>query len=276
MRGVATAALVLALAGCDLQDAPSPQPPVATAPAPAAPAAEQTSPGPCGSRTEAPGGVTTTAHTYDGGRRVRTVRSSPAGQTQTLWSYDAQGRRRKEVTIDGASVSATTFHYEGGLLLRTEVDDDGAGHVVERRLRTYDDGKLVERTVERLRGDGFAVEETHALHYDQRGRFVYELESKTPADGPTTVRSITVDVDDDGRVQARRIDEGMTGTFERISLFSYDSGGRLSTLTRMDGEAVAEVSRHGYDAAGRLVRTSIEDGNGAVHTTTTYDFSCWE
>ncbi len=245
MRCGAIGAVVLALTGCELQAAPATQTP---RPAPAVAAEPHTgAPGPCGSRTEAPDGVTTTTHTYEQGRRVRTVQRGPAGERQTLWSYDTQGRRSKEVTIDAGTVSATTFHYEGGLLLRTEVDDDGAGHVVERRLRTYEDGKLVERTVERLRGTAFAVEETHALHYDEQGRFAYELETRTPVDGPSTVRSVTVDVDDEGRVQARRIDEGMTGSFERISLFSYDAGGRLSAMTRMEGEAVAEVSRHGFD-----------------------------
>ncbi len=226
-----------------------------------------------------PAGTTQTVHTYAEGRRVRSQSEGPGGTRQTLWSYDAAGRRTRELTVEGDRLRARVFGYERGVLVLTEIDDDGAGHVVERRRRVYDErGKLRSRTVEQRGPAGFLTTQTHALHYDAQGRFVYELVEETPLDGERApqVQSITIDVDDRGRVIARHVDEGMTGTFEHGERFTYGPSGSLTVSTRVRGEAIVEITRHAYDPRGRLLRTTVEDDQGRVHTRTQYDFSCWE
>lgn len=226
-------------------------------------------------RNEAFNGSTETVYTYDGGRRTRAVERGPGGERQTFWSYDPQGRRSKEVVVDGETVTTRTFHYDRDLLVRVDVHDSAAGRVVAQHWRRYDDAAVLkERTETRWYEGEWVVVDQHALHYDDDGRFVYELRTLAPIDGALAVESVTVDVDSHGRVIARRVDVGMDGSFERVSLFDFDDAGRLATVTQMNGEAIDTVARHRYDD-GHLVRTTVEDARGRPLSTTTYDLSCW-
>lgn len=228
-------------------------------------------------RNTAFAGVTETVYTYEDGRRARAVQRGPGGERQTLWSYDAQGRRAKEVIVEGASVTTRTFHYEADLLVREDVHDAEAGRVIAQHRRDYDEaGLLRTRTHSRWSQGDWVLVDAHALHYDERDRFVYELRTRTPIGEPQVLESITVEVDGDGRVIARRVDVGMDGAFERVSLFDFDKKGRLVTANQMEDGAIDSVARHGYDASGRLIRTSVEDGSGQPRSETTYDFSCWD
>ena len=220
-------------------------------------------------------GVSITDITYDAGHKVRAVERGPSGERQTLWSYDDAGRRTRQVVIDGTSIRTHTFDYDKGVLVREDVHDAQEDRVVVRRTRTYDpSGVLRERDESRWHDGAFVVVDHHALHYDEAQAFVFELRTQTPPDGPKLVHSITVDVDGQGRVIARRVDEGMTGSFERVSLYSYAERGGLATLTEMKGETLDTVARHTYDEQARLVRTEVEDGTGKRVGVTTYAFSC--
>lgn len=234
-------------------------------------------PGPCSMHNEAFAGVTDVVYSYEDGKRVRAVEMGPDGQRQVLWSYDPQGRRSQEVRIDGTEIETRTFHYDRELLVREDVRRGDDPQVQVQQRRTYDAaGVLRDRSEARWVDGAFVVVDHHALHYDDTGRFVYELRTLTPLDGPQAVHSITVDVDEQGRVIARRVDEGMDGTFERVSLYDFDDAGRLHTVTTMDASAIVDVARHGYDADGNLVRTDLEDGEGKPLGFSTYDFSCWD
>ncbi len=270
MRGCVS--LLLVIVGC----ASAPQAPDAPAQPPREPPATAGArvPGACSIRTEGFSGVTTTAFTYADGQRTRAVQQGPSGSVQTLWTYDPRGRRAKQVVIDGQSIRTHTFAYEHGVLVREDVHE-GASVLVERHVREYEGGKLVARSLAR-RVDAALVEvDRHALHYDAAGRFVYELRTLTLPERPAQVHSVTVEVDEDGRVVARRIDEGMDGTADRVSLFAFDADGHLTTVTAMRDDRVETVSRHRYGPQGRLVQTEIEDGAGKTVGTTTYDYSCW-
>jgi hypothetical protein len=228
-------------------------------------------------RNEAFNGVTETAYTYEAGRRTRAVETGPGGERQTLWSYDEAGRRSKEVVIDGAAITTRTFHYDRELLVREDVHDSAVDRVVIQHRRHYDNGGVLrERSEAHWSANDWVVVDHHALHYDDEGRFVYELRTRTPLEGARLLESITVDVDRQGRVIARRVDEGMDGSFERVSLFDFDDDGRLATATLMEADAIDSVARHTYDDAGQLIRTAVEDADGGPLSTTTYDFSCWE
>ncbi len=262
-----------ALLGCSSTQAPTPAM-HASATVPAQTSAPR-APGPCQVRNEGFAGVTVTEFTYDAGRKVRAVERGPSGERQTLWTYDEQGHRTQQVVIDGPSIRTHTFGYDSGVLAWEEVHDAQEDRVVLRRTRSYDAaGLLRERDESRWHEGAFVVVDHHALHYDESRAFVYELRTQTPPDGPPLVHSITVDVDAQGRVTARRVDEGMTGSFERVSLYSYNQHGGLGTLTEMKGDALHTVARHTYDAQARLVRTEVEDGAGKRVGVTTYAFSC--
>lgn len=219
--------------------------------------------------------MTITDLTYEDGHKVRSVERGPSGERQTLWSYDDDGRRMRQVVIDGASIRTHTFGYENGVLVQEDVHDGQQDHIVVRRTRTYDaSGVLRERDESRWQAGAFVVVDHHALHYDETEAFVYELRTQTPTDGPKLLHSITVDVDGQGRIIARRVDEGMTGSFERVSLYDYAEGGGLATLTEMKGDALHTVARHSYDDQARLIRTEVEDGEGKPLGVTSYAFSC--
>jgi len=233
-------------------------------------------PGPCSMRNEAFAGVTEVVYSYEGGKRVRAVETGPDGQRQILWSYDDAGHRTQEVRIEGADIETHTFHYDRELLVREDVVRGDDPQVQIQHRRTYDDaGVLRERSESRWVEGAFVVVDHHALHYDDAGRFVYELRTLSPVGEPQTVQSVTVEADDAGRVIARRVDEGMNGTFEQVSLFDFDDEGRLSTVTTMREGAIVDVARHGYDTDGNLVRTEVEDGEGKPLGVSTYDFACW-
>ncbi|MBV1858858.1 MAG: hypothetical protein KUG77_10630 [Nannocystaceae bacterium] len=268
-----TLVLSSALLACSSVQTPTPSPAEpATAPTPTAPARPR---GPCQVRNEGVTGVTVTDITYDAAHKVRAVERGPSGERQTLWSYDESGRRTRQVVIDGASIQTHTFGYVNGVLTWEEVHDAQKNRIVVRRTRTYDlTGVLRERDESRWHAGSLVVVDHHALHYDESAALVYELRTQTPPEGTRVVHSITVDVDGRGRVTARRIDEGMTGSFERVSLYSYDEQGGLATLTEMKGNALHTVARHTYDDQARLVRTVVEDGAGKPLGVTTYAFSC--
>lgn len=267
--------LASVLLGCSAVQAPSASPvPSATTPA-AANSGRARAPGPCQIRNEGFGGISITDLSYEDGRKVRAVERGPSGERQTLWSYDDAGRRTRQVVIDGPSIRTHTFGYDKGVLVLEDVHDAQEDRVLVRRTRTYDAGGLLrERDESRWHEGGFVVVEHHALHYDEAQAFVYELRTQTPPEGPKIVHSITVEVDEQGRVVARRVDEGMTGSFERVSVYGYDAGGGLATLTEMKGEKLHSVARHTYDEQDRLVRTEVEDGAGKPLGVTTYAFSC--
>ncbi len=270
-------ALLLGSALLACSSGPGPQP--AAAPPTVTPSeatrARAQAPGPCQVRNEGFAGVSVTDITYDAGHKVRAVQRGPSGERQTLWSYDDDGRRTRQVVIEGASIRTHTFGYDQGVLAWEEVHDAQQDRIVVRRTRTYDAaGKLRERDESQWVAGAFVVTDHHALHYDESRAFVYELRTKTPPGEPPVVHSITVDVDRQGRIIARRVDEGMTGSFERVSLYSYDEQGGLATLTEMKGDALHTVARHTYDEQARLVRTEVEDGQGKPLGVTTYAFSC--
>jgi len=264
-----------ALLACSTVQAPTPVPGEATATPSTSTTARARAPGPCQVRNESISGVTVTDITYEAGHKVRSVQRGPSGERQTLWSYDDAGRRTRQVVIEGASIRTHTFGYDKGVLASEDVHDAQQDRIVLRRTRTYDAaGKLRERDESRWHEGAFVMVDHHALHYDKSHAFVYELRTQTPPGEPSVVHSITVDVDAGGRVIARRVDEGMTGRFERVSLYSYDEQGGLATLTEMKGGALDTVARHTYDEQARLVRTEVEDGAGKPLGVTTYAFSC--
>jgi len=271
-------ALALGLIGCATTTGGDARAPVlASAETEVNAAAPPGSPGPCRMQNEAFAGITVVEYSYEDGRRTRALQRGPDGERQTLWSYDARGRRAQTVTIDGAEVRTRSFHYDGPLLVREDVHDADAGRIVEQHHRSYDDaGTLRERRETRWADGEWVQVDHHALHYDDAGRFVYELRTLTPLGAPKQVHSITVEVDARGRVVARRIDEGMDGSFERVALFEFDDAGRLITSTQMHDAAIETVARHTYDNRGRLVRTVVEDAKGTPRGTSTYDFSCWD
>lgn len=260
--------LLLFVASCAASvPKPEPQRP-SRAPAPA-------STGPCRVVHHDLAGTTTTDYTYERGRRSRALAQGPSGERQTLWSYDAQGRQTQQTVIAGSDIRTHRFFYERNLLVREEVHDAAADRVVLRRSRSYDDaGHLRARSEERWHAGAFVRTDHHALHYDAQGRFVYELRTLSPPSGPPALHSITVETDSAGRVVARRIDESMDGTFDRVSLFAFDDGGRVTTVTQMRGDTVATVTRHEHDAQGRLVGTTVEDAAGQLVGETAYAFDC--
>lgn len=263
------------LLGCSSVQAPSPSPVAPSTTAASTASGRARAPGPCQIRNEGFGGVSITDITYDAGHKVRAVERGPSGERQTLWSYDDAGRRTRQVVIDGPSIRTHTFDYDKGVLVLEDVHDAQEDRIVVRRTRTYDPGGLLrERDESRWHDGAFVVVDHHALHYDEAQAFVYELRTQTPPDGPKLVHSITVEVDDQGRVVARRVDEGMTGSFESVSVYGYDAGGGLATLTEMKGARLHSVARHTYDEQDRLVRTEVEDGDGKPLGVTTYAFSC--
>ncbi len=227
-------------------------------------------------RNEAFRGVTETVYTYDGGGRTRAVERGPSGERQTLWSYDEQGRRAKEIMVDGADITTRTFHDDRNLLVREDVQAAGSERVTTQHRRHYGNaGVLRERSEVRWSQGGWVVVVQHALHYDDDGGFVYELHTRSPLEGPRVVEGITIDVDAHCRVIARRVDAGVDGTFDQVALFDFDNAGRLATATQMKGTAIDTVARHGYDDDGHLVRTTVEDAGGQPLSPTDYDFSCW-
>lgn len=263
------------LLGSALLACSSPAPSAPAAPADSVTAAPARSLGPCQIRSEGEAGVTVTDLVYESGHKVRAVERGPSGERQTLWSYDDAGRRVRQVVIDGASIRTHTFEYENGVLVQEDVHDAELDRIVLRRTRIYDDaGVLRERDESRWQAGALVIVDHHALHYDADRVFVYELRTQTPLSGPKVLHSITVEVDAKGRILARRVDEGMTGSFEQVSLYAYDEGGGLATVTEMKGGALDTVARHTYDDQARLIRTEVEDGAGKSLSVTTYAFSC--
>jgi YD repeat-containing protein len=220
-------------------------------------------PGPCA--TEELGSHGRVIVTYEYGPQARLVREVGRGDArriQRLWIYDDEGRRARELVIEGDRLHAIWYVYDDrGSLVAIEEDATGKRDVVLRRERDYDaQGRLVRLAT--LRPDGDTIEE-HAFHYDPRGRLVLEIVAR----GQETDR-IEIDLDPGGRIVARR------GRRE-AQRFDYSMTGRLEAMTIERDGRPHRSRRYGYDSAGNLLTTQTLDGDGHVLQSTRHSYACW-
>ncbi|QKV67681.1 RHS repeat-associated core domain-containing protein [Streptomyces harbinensis] len=163
------------------------------------------------------------------------------GVTQS-WTYDEEGNPNSYTDGLGAE---TTYTYAEGLLVRA------AGAAGESRFSYNSAGQIASETTPAGR--------TTSYEYDGFGNRTAEV---GPAGGRTTFT-----YDEAGRVLSRITplgNEAGADPADHTTHFSYDSSGRLETVTDAEGNSTS----HTYDANGNLL--TITDAAGNV-TSYTYD-----
>ncbi len=212
------------------------------------------------------GGTATTVFDYDAANRLTAMIFDPTAlERATSFVYDANDNVLKR-TLTGAGTSrteVTEFAYNKVNQLTTTSVDNGAQDLVS--TSTYDDRGLVTAATDpRGHASGAsAADFTSAMRYDVLGRLVEVMGPQVQVDKAGTsgtARPSTRHGYDTFGAQTHQTDaEGRTVT----SVF--DKAGRLTTksapaYTPPSGTAVTPTTRHVYDPAGQLVRTTNPRG----------------
>ncbi len=216
----------------------------------------------------------TWSYTYDNARR-KVKDTDPTGY-ETTYTYDGDGNL---LTVTDSNGHATTYTYDS--MGRLASVTNGAG---ETTSYTYDwagrqltvtgpvAGSVVTTVYDKL---GRVVTVTDArgkvmtYAYDMLGRQTLVTAATGSADQVQT--SFGYDADDNLLVTVEDV-----GGLARTTANEYDAADRLvkTTVDPDDGQGDPELSlvtSFGYDAAGRLVSSTVDPAGLAIATTYTYD-----
>ncbi|HEF5873488.1 TPA: LysM peptidoglycan-binding domain-containing protein, partial [Burkholderia cenocepacia] len=193
-----------------------------------------------------PDGVETTT-TYD--EFGQTIAVTDGRGAATKWTYDRDGRQIDAATPAG--VTRQRYDRVGQLIETT----DGRG--VRTTYRYDAAGRVLTRTLD---PDGLNLVTRYA--YDAKGSVVRTTEPSGTV--------VVTEYDLNGRRAAVVTDAG-EGRLNLRTTFAYDGAGKVLTVTDGAGTAGARMTRHEYDAAGRLVRTIVDPNGLALATAYRYD-----
>jgi YD repeat-containing protein len=212
----------------------------------------------------------TTAYSYDAADRAMTVTTPEGVATTTLrnafgqvvsvtdgrgnttsYQYDHDGNL---VQVDAPGVGATTKLYDQTDLLVESVDANGTktGYAYDAANR------LLTRTVDP--GDGLLNLVT-SYAYDAKGNAV----TTTDANGVVTQTSFDLE----GQVTSVTVDPG-AGHLNLTTTYVYDARGKELAVTQGAGGADEVVTLYSYDTLGRLIEARV-DPTG-VDATTAYSY----
>jgi RHS repeat-associated protein len=167
----------------------------------------------------------------------RVIRVQLTGLQPTTYAYDpARGLLRTVTEGAGAGARVTTYGYDTRGRLSTI--RDALGRVVSF---IYDDaGRVIRQTLPDGRANRYA--------YDRNGN----LTTVTPPGSPARVHALTYTPID--LLSAYRPPQiGPTAT---PTLYTYDADGQVTNIARPDGNSV----RLSYDSAGRVRTMTLRDG----------------
>jgi len=180
---------------------------------------------------------------YDGAGRISAI-SNPLGSTISL-ALDAAGRMTSRT--DGLGRTTSYTWDTAGRMESVSFPDGGTmtyGYDAMGRLTRIDGGDV-----------------SHAMEYDQAGRLTSGDLVALGRDGNGRIISsngIQAERDAAGRILRFSYPQGDVS-------YSYDGGGRLSTVTDWDGR----VTTFAYDDAGRVVSVGRPNGTNVNYTYTT-------
>lgn len=191
----------------------------------------------------------------------------------SLFAYDSWGRMvemARDDDWDGGYDDGWRYKYdEAGRLVEEAHDDEWDG--VADRTKTYaynERGWMVSAFIDDD-GDGVIDDATY-IYYDSQGNPTL-MEGDGNGDG---VIDVVVKLEYVDRLAVRReVDWGPDGVVDDITVWTYDSGGRV-VLIEYDVDAdgvINESYRHSYNERGWLVRVELYYGNGTdPHVTDLY------
>lgn len=180
--------------------------------------------------TDAAGG--TTHYGYDAQNRMTSI-TDPRGIVHVQNTYDQNGRVIRQVTPDGGTMTYdyTLLNPNASVCLGTNCNSVNTSPVL---LTTITDA-LGNQTVYHFNPQGFLIDTTNALGQ----KTIYTLDP-----GTNQVLSIT-------------------DPLNRVTTFTYDTPGNITTMTRMAGTDQAAVTRIAYDPTFNGI-TSITDPLGNI------------
>ena len=219
---------------------------------------------------------------------------------RTIYTFDAQGRVFEEVSgTAGAPASYTrtwTYDDRGRVLTVAATGEEGREHGGSRSTYDAQGGRTeIETFPAHVTFDGYGVDGSEhsfgapdaaskTTRYDEAGRSV-EAVFHDRSGGP--IRRVTFECDADGRVL--REETEMIGTvpfpgmsdvpgaelakvqdFLRQALgmrmtYEYDAAGRLLRSTRQQGDMAEDRATYRYDDLGNLVEQDEESVNRDMH-----------
>ena len=185
--------------------------------------------------------------TYDDeGRRVLTSYDKDNNgtvDTTEAVSYTATELRDIVDSNDDGTPDATyvATYDAAGELIREEFDDDADGVAEQTQNYTYSDSGLLLETTREIGGHT----ETWTLEYDDEGRILREIYA-----GDEPLAGI-----------------GSEDTYE----YDGDLLVAISTDFGQDGD-IDSMERRTYDSEGRLVRSEVRYGDGALHWVHEYEY----
>ncbi len=213
------------------------------------------------------------------------------------WTYDADGHVVTYRYDDGRLPMGFTYSRDAaGNLLSYTRDNYDDGSVDERGFYTYDAyDRLVVSTVEDAAGvvvitvsylydaAGNRVSTTYLsagsnylneVTYDGRGNPLvntYDYGMDGSVDSRTEYRYT---YDAAGQIVLQEVDNDRDGMFEVQVVMAYDAAGRrvsMESVTTYGGSTIVAYFAWVYDASGRLVTQSYDDGRSADYATFRHD-----
>ncbi|MGV9309878.1 RHS repeat-associated core domain-containing protein [Nonomuraea sp. NPDC003727] len=231
-----------------------------------------------------------TVYTYDALGRVETITGPEGGVVRQSWNTlgqlvrvtDARGTvvehgysNRGELTTrtlkgwTGSPVSPTpakdvvleSFSYDPGGRLEAQVDAMGR----KTSYTYFGDNRLATKTAKDVKLNGSTTPRDVVLEnhtYDAAGN-----RTKLVTGGGTATTEFVFDAA--ARLTSQTFDPGV---LSRKTAFTYDANGNvLKTTLTGAGTARAEVTEYAYNKVNQVTKTTVENGDEDIVSTSTYD-----
>jgi RHS repeat-associated protein len=233
-------------------------------------------------RTITSNGELSIAYEYDAlDRRTKRTVSYPGGVLETTsYSYDKASRLLSISQSGTNGIQTTSYVWDGASRLTQKTLPNGI-----RQVLTYDDASRLTQ-IQYLRTDGGIIE-TVSYTYDANGQRTAKSQglasvAETPIsaayDTANRMTSVTLfpntpgaktynlSYDDHGNL----VQKQNAADLAEITTYIWDARNRLSGVTMTQGGASSSASFK-YDALGRRIERSVNQGSGAQTTQYVYD-----
>ncbi|MFJ7279396.1 LamG-like jellyroll fold domain-containing protein, partial [Kitasatospora sp. NPDC098663] len=208
---------------------------------------------------------TTTAYDLDSNQVSQTLADTTGGDPSrtTTWTYEPDTSRVKQVKDPGGHVTSYTYDRYGNVATRT----DAAGTAYSYSHSPM--GQLQQTAVSNYTGSSATPT---APRWQVIGSRAYDPAGRPATDTDAMGRTTHTYYNDDNTIAEIDLDgyHNTDGTMRNVVLQqnTYDDAGHLTQQVTGGGKTTTATA---YDAAGRVVSTSVDPGGLNRTTTYTYD-----